>query len=54
MGKKPGDRRESTYLKNMPYHTEFREDLAKIMVSKVAYCVLEEEKLKKLAAEQTE
>ncbi len=35
----------------MPYDIEFREDMPKTLVGKVAYRVLEEEELKKLAAE---
>ena len=35
----------------MPYDIEFREQLPKTLVGKVAYRVLEEEELKKLAAE---
>ena len=36
----------------MPYDIEFREDLPKTLVGKVAYRVLEEEELKKLSAEE--
>jgi len=36
----------------MPYDIEFREELPKTLVGKVAYRVLEEEELKKLAAEK--
>jgi len=35
----------------MPYDIEFREDLPKTLVGKVAYRVLEEEELGKLAAQ---
>lgn len=36
----------------MPYDIEFREELPKTLVGKVAYRVLEEEELAKLKAEQ--
>lgn len=37
----------------MPYDIEFRQELPKTLVGKVAYRVLEEEELKKMAAEKT-
>jgi long-chain acyl-CoA synthetase len=38
----------------MPYDIEFREDLPKTLVGKVAYRVLEEEELAKIKEEKTE
>ena len=36
----------------MPYDIEFRDDLPKTLVGKVAYRILEEEELAKAAAQQ--
>ena len=36
----------------MPYDIEFRDELPKTLVGKVAYRVLEEEELKKIAREK--
>ena len=36
----------------MPYDIEFREQLPKTLVGKIAYTVLEKEELEKLAAEK--
>lgn len=38
----------------MPYDIEFREDLPKTLVGKVAYRVLEQEELNKMAAAKAE
>lgn len=38
----------------MPYDIEFRDDMPKTLVGKVAYRVLEEEELAKIAAEEKE
>ena len=38
----------------MPYDIEFRDDMPKTLVGKVAYRVLEEEELAKMSAEKTE
>ena len=38
----------------MPYDIEFRDDMPKTLVGKVAYRALEEEEIKRLAAERTE
>ena len=38
----------------MPYDIEFRDDMPKTLVGKVAYRALEEEEIKRLAAERAE